>query len=198
MTSPIKLKLLVKYFLIRQQLKLKGLILTIFIVPLFKLNIIQQKNMKTYQIAIKGVKNIFVLLLMAPVVLLAQVLSANGTSGIGILPDATVIPSSSATISFDRTLPGAANPKGYNTQIGLGLYDGLELVGRLATNDQRCNMFQAGACPANTIRDFSASLKWSLQLEWLKQNNAHLALGVTDVGDLNLLRRLLRVLVQPI
>ena len=138
--------------------------------------------MKTYQIAIKGAKNIFVLFLTAPVVLFAQVLSANGTSGIGILPDATVIPSSSATISFDRTLPGAANPKGYNTQIGLGLYDSLELVGRLATNDQRCNMFQAGACPANTIRDFSASLKWSLQLEWLKQNNANLALGVTDVG----------------
>jgi hypothetical protein len=138
--------------------------------------------MKTYQIAIKGAKNLFVLFLTAPVVLFAQVLSANGTSGIGILPDATVIPTSSTTISFDRTLPGAANPKGYNTQIGLGLYDSLELVGRLATNDQRCNMFQAGACPANTIRDFSASLKWSLPLEWFKQNNANLALGVTDVG----------------
>jgi hypothetical protein len=43
-------------------------------------------------------------------------------------------------------------------------------------------MFKAGACPANTIRDFSASLKWSLPLAWLKQNNAQLALGVTDVG----------------
>jgi hypothetical protein len=138
--------------------------------------------MKTYQIAIKGAQNIFVLLFMAPVVLIAQVISANGTSGIGVVPDATVISTSTTTISFDRTLPGAANTKGYNTQIGLGLYDGLELVGRLATNDQRCNMFQAGACPANIIRDFSASLKWSLPIEWLKQNNANLALGVTDVG----------------
>ena len=138
--------------------------------------------MKTYQIAIKGAQNIFVLLFMAPVVLLAQVISANGTSGIGVVPDAKVISTGIITISFDRTLPGAANTKGYNTQIGLGLYDGLELVGRLATNDQRCNMFQAGACPANTIRDFSASLKWSLPLAWLKQNNANLALGVTDVG----------------
>ena len=138
--------------------------------------------MKTYQIAIKVAQKIFVLLFMAPAVLLAQMISANGTSGIGVVPDAKVISTSTTTISFDRTLPGAANTKGYNTQIGLGLYDGLELVGRLATNDQRCNMFQAGACPVNTIRDFSASLKWSLQLEWLKQNNAHLALGVTDMG----------------
>ena len=108
--------------------------------------------------------------------------SPNGFSGAGVVPFATVISSGTATVSFDPTLPGATNTKGYNTQIGLGLYDGLELVGRLATNDQRCNMFQTGACPANTIRDFSASLKWSLPLEWLKQNNAHLALGVTDVG----------------
>lgn len=109
-------------------------------------------------------------------------LSPNGFSGLGVIPNSTVISPSQTSISFDRTLPGAANNKGYNTQIGLGLYDGLELVGRLATNDQRCNMFQSGACPANTIRDFSASLKWSLPLEWLKQNNAHLAFGVTDVG----------------
>ncbi len=87
-----------------------------------------------------------------------------------------------SVISFDSTLPGAANTKGYNTQIGLGLYEGFELTGRLATNDQRCNMFLAGACPANTIRDFSASLKWSLPLEWMKHTNAQLALGVTDVG----------------
>jgi hypothetical protein len=109
-------------------------------------------------------------------------ISANGYTGIGLVPHAQTINQGIAAITFDRTLPGATNTKGYNTQIGLGLYNGLELVGRLATNDQRCNMFQAGACPANTIRDFSASLKWSLKLEWLKHNNAHLALGVTDVG----------------
>ena len=112
----------------------------------------------------------------------ASELSPNGYSGIGMLPTTSVVNASNSVITFDKTLPGATNTKGYNTQIGLGLYDGLELVGRLATNDQRCNMFQVGACPANTIRDFSASLKWSLQLEWLKQNNVRLALGVTDVG----------------
>ena len=120
--------------------------------------------------------------LMIHGVVAAGELSANGYTGIGISPTATTLVTGSSVISFDPTLPGAINTKGYNTQIGLGLYDGFELVGRLATNDQRCNMFQNGACPANTIRDFSASLKWSLPLEWLKQNNANLALGVTDVG----------------
>jgi hypothetical protein len=127
-------------------------------------------------------KRIFASLLFIPAISVSQVVSSNGFSGAGVVPFASVISSGTATVSFDPTLPGAANTKGYNTQIGLGLYEGLELVGRLATNDQRCNMFQVGACPANTIRDFSASLKWSLPLDWLKQNNAHLAMGVTDVG----------------
>jgi hypothetical protein len=109
-------------------------------------------------------------------------ISSNGYLGLGVVPGASSILTGDAIISFDPNLAGAANTKGYNTQIGLGLYEGLELVGRLATNDQRCNMFQAGACPLNTIRDFSASLKWSPNYNWLKQNNAHLALGVTDVG----------------
>lgn len=127
-------------------------------------------------------KNILLILLFAPLVAISHVISINGYSGAGVVPLATVISSGSATVTFDKTLPGAPNTKGYNTQIGLGLYDGLELVGRLATNDQSCNMFQVGACPANMIRDFSSSLKWSLKSNWLKQNNAHLALGVSDVG----------------
>ena len=120
--------------------------------------------------------------LFFPGLVYAAELSANAYSGKGVIPAAMGISVGEALITFDPTLSGAINTKGYNTQIGIGLYNGLELVGRLATNDQRCNMFKAGACPTNTIRDFSASLKWSLPLEWLKQNNAHLALGVTDVG----------------
>jgi hypothetical protein len=127
-------------------------------------------------------KKIFAYLFIIPAIAASQVVSPNGFSGSGVVPSAVVIASGTATVSFDPTIPGAANTKSFNTQIGLGLYDGVELVGRLATTDQRCNMFQAGACPKNTIRDFSASLKWSLPIEWLKQNNAHLALGVTDVG----------------
>jgi len=125
---------------------------------------------------------LFFLLMTSCVSLSAAELSPNGYSGLGIVPATSVMKAGNLVIGFDSTLPGAANTKGYNTQIGLGLYEGFELVGRLATNDQRCNMFLAGACPANTIRDFSASLKWSLPIEWMKHKNARLALGVTDVG----------------
>jgi hypothetical protein len=121
-------------------------------------------------------------IIFLPIIVYGQALSPNGYTGYGLVPNAIALNPAVALVGYDSTLPGATNTKGYNTQIGLGLYDGLELVGRLATNDQRCNMFQVGACPANTIRDFSASLKWSLSFEWMKQNNANLALGVTDVG----------------
>ena len=112
----------------------------------------------------------------------ASELSPNGYSGLGIVPNASSISGGSSIVAFDRTLPGALSTKGYNTQVGLGLYEGMELVGRLATNDLKCNMFNAYECPKNNIRDFSASLKWSLQNDWLKHNKAQVAFGVTDVG----------------
>jgi hypothetical protein len=113
---------------------------------------------------------------------IAQPLSPNGYSGIGVIPSSQNLPTGNFTISFDPTLPNAPKNRGYNTQIGLGLYEGVELVGRLATNDLHCNMFLNGACPANNIRDFSASLKWSPPIDWLKKNNARLAMGITDMG----------------
>jgi len=108
--------------------------------------------------------------------------SPNGYSGMGVVPSASTLSVGSATIVFDPTIPGAKNTLGYNTQIGFGLYDGLELVGRLATNDQKCNMYKPGACPRDMIRDFSASLKWSLPIQFLKDHDASLALGMSDVG----------------
>jgi hypothetical protein len=122
------------------------------------------------------------LLLFLSNVVIGTELSPNGYSGIGLMPSTYTAEAGEAIIGFDRTLPGAVNTKGYNTQIGIGLYEGLELVGRLATNDQRCNMFSVGACPANNIRDFSASLKWSLPIDWLQKNKVRVAFGVTDVG----------------
>ena len=112
----------------------------------------------------------------------AQGLSPNGYSGIGYIPSATTLSKGAATIAFDPVVPGAPILNGYNTQVGLGLTDNLELVGRLATNDQKCNMFRAADCPPNTYRDFSSSLKWTLPLDWLQKNNAALAIGVTDFG----------------
>lgn len=110
------------------------------------------------------------------------VLSPNGYSGLGLIPSAQVLPLGVAVVAFDPTIPGGLNTSGNNNQVGFGLYDNLELVGRLATNDLKCNMFKAGACPPHTIRDFSASMKWSLHINWLKQHNAGVAMGVTDIG----------------
>ena len=113
---------------------------------------------------------------------IAQPLSPNGYSGLGLVPTANTLKGGTAVLAFDPTVPGAPVTTGYNTQIGFGLMDNLELVGRLATNNQKCNMFQLGACPPNTYRDFSSSMKWSLPIDWLKQQNAAVAVGATDFG----------------
>jgi hypothetical protein len=112
----------------------------------------------------------------------AQVLSPNGYSGLGIVPNASSLKGGAAVLSHDPTVPGAPITSGYNTQIGFGLMDNLELVGRLATNNQKCNLFEAGACPPSSYRDFSSSMKWSLPVAWLKANNASVAIGATDFG----------------
>lgn len=123
-----------------------------------------------------------VLALAIPLVVSAANLSVNGYTGTAVAPSTTVIQAGDALFSYDLTMPGSLNSKGSTSQIGLGLHSGIELVGRLATNDKRCNMFLANACPANTIRDFSASLKWALPIDWLNKNNAHIAVGATDIG----------------
>ncbi len=112
----------------------------------------------------------------------AQPLSPNGYSGLGLVPSANTLKGGTAVLAFDPSVPGAPITTGYNTQIGFGLTDNLELVGRLATNNQKCNLFKAGACPPNSYRDFSSSMKWSLPIDWLKQNNAAVAVGATDFG----------------
>jgi hypothetical protein len=98
------------------------------------------------------------------------------------VPSATTLYKGESVLTFDPVLPGAANSKGYNTQLGFGLTEDLELIGRLASNDQKCNMFILGACPPNTIRDFSSSIKWSLPFEWLSKHSSSIAIGATDFG----------------
>jgi hypothetical protein len=114
--------------------------------------------------------------------LLAQTLSPNGYSGLGLVPSAISLKGGTATLAFDPTVPGAKIINGYNSQIGFGLLDNLEIVGRLATNNNSCNGFQPNACPPNSYRDFSSSMKWTLPIDWLKQNDAALAVGATDFG----------------
>lgn len=123
-------------------------------------------------------------------------LSPNGYSGLGMTPSAQTIPGGLAVIDRSSALPGApfAGPgskgsSGYNTQVGFGLTDNFEVIGRIATQDNNCNLFVAGACPPGTIRDFSAGLKYALPVEWLKRNSANVALGVNDAGGAAVLFR---------
>ena len=112
----------------------------------------------------------------------AMSLSPNGYSGLGLIPSAKTLESGQSALGFDTTVPGARITTGYNSQIGFGLTDNVELVGRLATNNQKCNMFALNECPPNTYRDFSSSMKWSIPFSWLKNNNSSIAVGATDFG----------------
>ena len=112
----------------------------------------------------------------------AQTLSPNGYSGVGVTPSATSLISGGVNVGSDQTILGGLRTAGSNQQVGFGIYQDIELVGRLATNDLKCNMFQQGACPAGNIRDFSASMKWRLPLGVLKDYGVNVAVGVTDVG----------------
>jgi hypothetical protein len=111
-----------------------------------------------------------------------QTVSPNGYSGLGVVPSAKTLTGGYVALAHDSTVPGAPITSGYNTQIGFGLMNNLELIGRLATNNQKCNMFKVGECPQDTYRDFSASMKWSLENDWLKKQNTAFAIGVTDFG----------------
>jgi hypothetical protein len=110
-------------------------------------------------------------------------LSVQGYSSTGVMtPNAYTLPSGAIGLSYDRQMPGAPDPDGYNIQMGFGLLDNLEMVGRLATNDLNCDMFEAGACPPAIIRDFSGSLKWQLPMPASWSGLPRLAIGATDLG----------------
>ena len=110
-------------------------------------------------------------------------LSVQGYSSTGVMtPNAYTLPSGAIGLSYDRQMPGAPDPDGYNIQMGFGLLNNLEMVGRLATNDLNCDMFEAGACPPAIIRDFSGSLKWQLPMPASWSGLPRLAIGATDLG----------------
>ena len=125
--------------------------------------------------------------------------SPNGFSGLGLIPSAATLTPGTATAAQDKTLPGAVNNTGSNYQVGIGLMPGLEVLGRLATNDTKCNMFKAGACPPDTIRDFSGSIKWAPQVDWLKSMDIDTAIGISDAGGAaNYFRSYYAVASKPI
>jgi hypothetical protein len=51
----------------------------------------------------------------------SDVISANGYSGLGLVPSAEVLTTGAAVLNFDRSLPGIADTAGYNTQVGFGI-----------------------------------------------------------------------------
>lgn len=109
-------------------------------------------------------------------------ISPHGSSGFGLVPSASVISKGSVVVGNGNYIPGATQEKGYNTQVGFGLFENIEVVARLATQNLKCDMFMLGACPDSTIRDFSGSVKLGLPSTWLKENDAAIAIGATDIG----------------
>jgi hypothetical protein len=112
-------------------------------------------------------------------------ISANGYSGLGVIPSASVLATGKASINFDTALPGSSNPQGYNWQVGFGLFDNVEVVTRLATHDMKCNfyvVFGDGECPSPMIRDLSGSFKLGVPLPLLNKYGGKLAIGVTDAA----------------
>jgi hypothetical protein len=119
----------------------------------------------------------------APYVGVNTGLSVQGYSSTGVMtPNAYTLPSGAIGLSYDKQMPGAPDPDGYNIQMGFGLLPNLEMVGRLATNDLNCDMFESGACSPAIIRDFSGSLKWQLPVPSSWSGLPKFAIGATDLG----------------
>lgn len=135
--------------------------------------------MKIRQVALIAISAVLCALL--PLSPASSQTSPQGYTGQAMTPSADTIPYGRGVVSVDGQLPGAAVPKGVNIQSGFGLLPGVEVIGRLATQDISCNLFVARACPPNTIRDFSASIKLGLPLPW-GDSGPRAALGVTDLG----------------
>lgn len=110
-------------------------------------------------------------------------MSPSGYSGAIKTPTADVLPFGSAAISISNDNPDMSprvllsDPLG-SVNLGIGVFPGLELVGRLLFHGNlQCNAFAAG-CSAR--RDLSLSGKYQLPI--LLPYNTRLAVGFTDYG----------------
>ncbi len=100
-----------------------------------------------------------------------------GFTGVGITPNARVLRWGTLGLAYDNQLPGFPNPKGHNLVAGIGLFPGLEISGRIASNDLNSNCFAPPGCQA---RDLSANAKIALPLD--ANGKWHIAGGATDAG----------------
>ena len=114
-------------------------------------------------------------------------LAAAGASGAGLTPSATPLGAGQVLLGYDTAVPGlGVEPRGHNIGLAVGVLPGLELSGRLATNDLNCNLYEIGSQPCRrpVRRDLSASFKagrrWALA-SWPGWSMAA-SVGVTDLG----------------
>ena len=102
-----------------------------------------------------------------------NMLNAGGYTGTGLLPNAQVMDTGKAAVSFENQLPGSASTTGFNDVVGFGVGENVEVSARLASVDLYCNALATtpsrgtSVCPANFIRDFSGSIKVKVPTSWL-------------------------------
>ncbi|NBP46082.1 MAG: hypothetical protein EBU72_12875 [Betaproteobacteria bacterium] len=101
-------------------------------------------------------------------------------------------------MGFDTSLPAARRiglrDEGFNFLMSVGLMPGVELNGRLATQDLNCNFYygvsSSGApCREPTFRDVAASLKVGHSVSLGENWKASASVGATDFGGAATLNR---------
>lgn len=103
-------------------------------------------------------------------------LTQAGFTGLGITPNAHLLGWGRFEFTYDRQLPGAADPQGDNYVGGFGLFPNFEVSGRIAANSSNTNCFFESC----GLRDLSASGKVGIGLD--ARNRFRIAAGITDVG----------------
>lgn len=115
-------------------------------------------------------------------------LAAPGYTGLGMTPSATPAAWGQVLAAHDQALPGLgfAAPKGHSFGLAVGLLPGLEVSGRLATNNLQCNGYGQGddPCIGPVQRDLSASVKLGHRISWAALPGVGLsaAVGGNDLG----------------
>ena len=90
-------------------------------------------------------------------------------------------------MGFDTSVPGMRNVRqpdeGFNFLMSVGMLPGVELNGRLATNDLNCNMYGGpNACAVRGYRDVAASVKFGHVFDLGAGLSASASFGGTDFG----------------
>ena len=114
-------------------------------------------------------------------------LAAPGFTGLGMTPSATPAAWGQVLAAHDQALPGLGfATQGHSFGLAVGLLPGLEVSGRLATNNLQCNGYGQGdePCVGPLHRDLSASVKLGHRITWDALPGLGLsgAVGANDLG----------------